>query len=231
MSRLELPKNALNAIGDTFVLSGPIEELEPLATKTTISFTNDALAYTRVLLNEDSNPFQSIIGIWFKIPGSLISGVLGQVRSQLVDLVAELLVDNPLLELPGKAKVDEAVSLHIGTQYNTTIKASNGPMAIGTKAKATTQPSSLPEALKLLDEVRAAASSVGNDIARAELLDAIKVLELEARAESFASTGEIVKKAGRLRQLAETIGAPVLIAATSGAVEAFINLALAGAFG
>lgn len=41
----------------------------------------------------------------------------------------------------------------------------------------------------------------------------------------------MVKRAGRVRQLAEKIGVPSLTAAVGGAVEAAVGIAMAGGFG
>lgn len=166
----------------------------------------------------------------FKIPGSVVAGVLGQVRTQLVDIVAELLADTPLSELPGKEKVDAAVGQHIGSQYNTTIHSANGPTAIGYKAVATAKGLDVDDAIRLLDAVRAATDSI-EESSRAELLEAVEAVKMEVSRGTEANTGEVVKKVGRLRQLADSIGSPMLTAATSGAVEAFTGLALSGAFG
>jgi hypothetical protein len=44
-------------------------------------------------------------------------------------------------------------------------------------------------------------------------------------------TGDVVKKAGKLRVMAARIGIPAVTAAASGAVETVTTLALSGAFG
>ncbi|WP_163544611.1 hypothetical protein [Occultella kanbiaonis] len=134
-SRLQLPASAQECIGEQFLLHQPIEELEKFATQRSLAFTGTGLAYAQHLWNKELGPFQHIVGMSFTLSGSAISGVLGQIRTQLVDVVADLTTDTPLAELPGKEQVDAAVGQHIGTQYNTTIHAASGPTAIGTKAE------------------------------------------------------------------------------------------------
>lgn len=228
--RIELPQKAQKGVPEHFPLRQPVEELERLVTLGDVSFTSAGLAYAQMVWNQElESPFQQIIGMSFTISGSAIAGVLGQIRTQLVDVIADLTASTPLTELPRKDQVDAAVSQHIGTQYNTTIHASNGPTAIGTEARASTKGISLKEAIQLLDGVRAAAEQVpGTD--SAELLRAVE--ELRAAAEHEApETGEVVRKVGKLRAAADKIGLPVLTAAVGGVVEAFTSLAVGGVFG
>jgi hypothetical protein len=228
--RIELPQKAQKGVPEHFLLQQPVEELERLATLGDVSFTSAGLAYAQMVWNQElERPFQRIIGMSFIISGSAIAGVLGQIRTQLVDVIADLTASTPLTELPRKDQVDAAVSQHIDTQYNTTIHASNGPTAIGTEARASTKGISLKEAIQLLDGVRAAAEQVpGTD--SAELLHAVE--ELRATAEQEApETGEVVTKVGKLRAAADKIGLPMLTAAVGGVVETFTSLAVGGAFG
>lgn len=228
--RLQLPVRARAGVPETLPMRQPIEELEALAKETTLTFTSTGLAYAQTVWNAELGPFQQIVGMAFKMPGSVLTGVLGQIRTQLVDVIAELLADSPLTKLPGREKVDAAVGAHIGTQYNTTIHTANGPTAIGTKSEAVVESLSIEFALKLLDAVLAQADAI-KESDRGELLDAVDALREEASRMDQADTGEVMKKAGRLKQLADRVGTPVLLAATTGAVDAFTNLALAGFFG
>ena len=228
--RFQLPAEAQKGVPEQFLLHQPIEELEQLATQKSLSFTGTGLAYARMMWNKELGPFQEITGISFSIPGSVIAGVLGQIRTQLVDVVADLTAETPLSELPRKEQVDAAVGQHIGTQYNTIIHAANGPTAIGTKATAKTEGLTVDDAIRLLEEARVAASDVSDESIRTELLNAIDDLTAEATAIS-PDTGAVVRKAGWLRTLAEGVGIPALSGAVGGAVEALVSLAVSGAFG
>jgi hypothetical protein len=218
-NRLQLPAEAQKGVPESFALQQPVEELESLSTSKSTNFTSTGLAYAQTMWNAELDMFQQITGMSFVLSGSAITGVLGQIRTQLVDIVADLTADTPLTELPGKDQVDAAVSQHIGTQYNTTIQAASGPTAIGAKAHASTHGLSVDDAVKLLDSVRAAAVQI-SDGSRAELLHAVEDLRAVAEQEA-PDTGEVVKKVGRLRAVAEGIGLPVLTAAVGGVVEAF----------
>lgn len=229
-TRLQLPADAQKFVPEQFLLHQPIEELERFATESSISFTGNGLAYAQMLWNKELDAFQEIVGISFIVSGAAIAGVLGQIRTQLVDVIADLTAATPLTELPRKEQVDAAVGQHIGTQYNTTIHAANGPVAIGTKATAKTKGLTVDDAVRLLEEARVAASDVSDEPRRKELLNAIDDLTAEATAAS-PDTGAVVRKAGRLRSLAEGVGIPALSGAVGGAVEALVSLAVGGAFG
>ncbi|MEV5768317.1 hypothetical protein AB0L34_27595 [Micromonospora sp. NPDC052213] len=165
----------------------------------------------------------------FVISGSTLAGILGQIRTKLVDLVADLTIDTPLSELPQKDQVDAAVSHRLGDIYNTTIHGASGPVAIGAQAQASTGGMSVKDALQLLDKVQEVAARTA-ETNRAEVLDA--VAELRTAVESDEpDTGEVVKSGGRLRALVSKIGDAALSDATGKAVQALTDLALNGTFG
>ena len=150
-NRLQLPAEAQKGVPEYMPLHQPVEELEKLSVQKSLSFTGTGLAYAQTMWNKELGPFQQITGMSFSISGAVFAGVLGQIRTQLVDVVADLTADTPLAELPRKEQVDAAVGQYIGTQYNTTIHTANAPTVIGTKAAATSTGLSVGEAILLLD--------------------------------------------------------------------------------
>lgn len=227
--RLQLPVEAREGVPESFPLRQPVEELESLTGTSSVSFTSTGLAYAQTIWNSKLGPFQQILRMSYSLPGSMLTGVLGQIRTQLVDVVADLTAETPLAEMPKKDAVDAAVGQHIGTQYNTTIQAANGPTAIGNRAKVN-EGLSVEDAIKLLEAVQTAAKDVPDDEGRAELLAAVE--DLRAATEQEApDTGDVVKKAGKMRGIAARIGIPAVTAAATGAVETVTTLALSGAFG
>lgn len=230
VDRIQVPSDAREYIPEWLALRQPIDELEKLAGSSSLTFSSSGLAAAQSIWNGQLEMGQQIVGMSYAVSGSVIAGIVGQIRTQLVDLVAELSADTPLSELPGRDQVDAAVSQRIGTQYNTTVHAASGPMAIGNKAEAATQGLTVEDAIKLLDAVQQRAADVGDDGDRFELLDAIAELRAVVE-ESAADTGEVVKKVGRLRAVARGIGNPAVEGAVGGVAEAFISLAMSGAFG
>lgn len=229
-NRLQLPAEAQKGVPESFPLRQPIEELESLARNPSISFSSAGLSYAQAIWNDKLGPFQQILSMSYSLPGSILTGVLGQIRTQLVDVVADLTLETPLAELPRKQAVDAAMGQHIGTQYNTTIHTANGPTAIGFKAKAMAEGLGVDDALKLLDLVQSAAKGVSDEESRSDLIAAVEELR-EATQQEVPNTGDVVKKAGKLNTIAARIGVPAVTAAVSGAVETLTTLALSGAFG
>lgn len=229
-NRLQLPSKPRECIGEEFLLPQSVEELAQLATHKSLSFTGTGLAYAQHLWNEELGPFQQIVGMSFTLSGSAIAGVLGQIRTQLVDMVADLTADTPLTQLPRKEQVDAAVGQRIGAQYNTTINSPTGPLAVGQGATAASTGLSLEDALRVLDAVRAAAETVTEQDSKEQILAAVEDLRSEAQA-SAPDTGAVVRKTGRLKAVAADVGNATLTAAVGGAVEAFTSLAIGGAFG
>ena len=227
ITRHQLPQAAWEYVPEDFPFKQPIEELEQLAAKGSLSFTSPGLSMAQDIWNAKLDMFQNIVGMHYTMTGSVLSGILGQVRTKLVDLIADLTTSTPLAELPKKDQVDAAVTHRLGDIYNTTIQSANGPVAIGAKAKANSEGLNVDDALRLLEQVQQAAVGV-DDTELAELLEA--VAELRAAVEQEApDTGDVVKKVGKLRAIADKIGVASVSAAAGGAAQALIELAVSGA--
>lgn len=226
ISRFELPSAAIEGVPEELHLREAVEELESYLAMPTLAFTHNSLVYAQMVWNEELDEYQQVTGLHFETTTSAIAGILGRIRTQLFDVVADLTSTTPMSELPRKDQVDAAVGQHIGTQYITTIHAANGPTAIGSGAEAKAKRLSIEDALKLLDAVREASSEVDESH---ELIEAVEDLRREV-ASAAPDTGAVIRKAGRLKSVAAKIGNGALIAATGGAVEAFTGLALSGVF-
>lgn len=231
IDRFNLPANALEFVPEFMVLRQPVETLERQMLQSSLAFQSPGLSYAQALMNDESDEFQQITGLSYVMAGSALTGVVGQVRTKLVDLVADLTADTPPTALPDKKQVDEAVSRRVGDVYNTTIHATSGPVAVGAKAKAKSEGLSVAEVLELLDGLKATVQVelAGADFA-AEVLEALADLRDELAAES-PDTGEAVKKAGRLRKLGSKLGGAAVVAATEGAAGAVAELAMSGVLG
>jgi hypothetical protein len=225
---MNLPQEARNYVPEEFPFRQPVEELEQFAVTKRLSVSLPGLSYARMIWNRQLGPFQSIHGLSYVMTGSALVGILGQIRTQLVDVNADLTADTPLTDLPRREQVDAAVTQHIGQFYATTIETAEGAIAIGTRTSATAEGLSVEDALKLLDDVRAVAEGAAwADVD--ELLAAVQ--ELRGAVEhDEPDTGEVVKKAGRLRILADKVGVAAITAATSSATGALIEMAASGAF-
>lgn len=232
ISRFQLPQEAWKYVPETMSFKQPVEELEQMAGQESLSFSSPGLSMAQTIWNRQLGPFQSINGLSYTMSGSVIAGMVGQIRTQLVDVIADLTADTPMSELPSKGQVDAAVSEHIGasTVYNTTINAASGPVAIGAEAQAQAQGLTVEDVIGLLDTVQRLAASGIEEADQAEILEAVADLRA-ALSKETPDTGEVVKKAGRLRSLGAKIGGASMMGATEGAASALIAMAMSGAFG
>lgn len=155
VATLQLPIKAQTAIDDTLPLYQLIEESEKIVVQKSVPFTEPELAYAQHVWNEELPRLQEAVNMNFTASDPLFARALSQIRTQLVDLVANATAGTPLSELPREELVDAAVDTYIGTQYNTTIHATNGPTAIGDRAKAKSEGLSVA-----VDDLRAKVEAV-----------------------------------------------------------------------
>lgn len=229
IDRLQIPEEARQYVPETIPLRQGVDELERTASQDSVRFTSPGLAVAQSIWTQQLGMFQSVEGIRYVMSGSAFVGILGEIRTALIDMVAELTASTPLSELPSKAQVDDAVTRYVGDVYNTTIQGATGPLAIGDGAKAKSDGLSVGEVLQLLDGLNAVVEMhcpEGED----EILEAVAELRAELASEQ-PDTGEVVKKAGRLRTLVGKIGGATLVASTEGAVGSIVQLAMSGALG
>lgn len=228
---LQLPGDAHDDLPPELTFAQPIEELEQLSKQESMSFRTGPLSLAEIRWNRQLGAFQQVMNLRYTVPGSAIAGIIGQVRTNLVEIVADLTADTPLTELPRKDQVDAAVAHRIGPGggdvYNTTIQQADGPVAIGAKAQAVTEGLSVEDALKLLDKVQEMASQAD---AAGELVAAVADLRATLDQDT-PDTGEVVKKVGKMRAVADKLGVAAVTAATSSAATALTELAVTGAFG
>lgn len=232
IDRLQLPERAHEYVKDALVLRQPIEELERLANEKSITMRTPALSYAERLWNAQLGPFQSVMNLRYSMSPSAFSGVIGQVRTKLVDIVADLTAGTPLEELPATARVDAAVRErigHVGDVYNTNIHHPAGPTAIGSNATAKTEGLSLREVLMLLEMVQKAISETPAN-KRVEAEEALAGLRDVVQQEQ-PDTGEVVRRTGMLRSAVDKLGSAAASAATTRAATTLTDMALNGAFG
>lgn len=109
-------------------------------------------------------------------------------------------------------------------------RAAPSGVAIGTDAQAKTEGLTVEDVMRLLDAVQVAAASDVEEAHQTEVLEAVADLRV-ALSKEAPETGEVVKKAGRLRSLGARIGGASMMAATEGAASALMEMAMSGAFG
>ena len=229
IDRHALPQESWQYVPEELMLRQPIEELQELSTQKRVKFSSSGLSYAQTVWNSQLGPWQNVVNLSYVLAGSTITGILGQIRTQLIDVIGDLTAETPLSELPGKAQVDAAVSHHIGQVYNTTIHEATGPLAIGTHASSSNEGITVEHALKLLDAVRQAAEETQETRNTRDLMKALEDLR-ETLDQESADTGDVVKKVGKLRMVANSLGVAAVTAATSSAATTITEMAMNGAF-
>lgn len=229
---LQLPAEAREHMPDHLACTQPIEELEELAKRKAVSVRAGHLSYSEMVWNSKLGPFQQVMNLRYSMTGSVFTGLVGQVRTKLVDIVADLTAGVPLTELPPPARVDEVMRERVGRVgdvYNTNVNQPTGPIAVGKEATAKTEGVTLAEVLALLSDVQrtlaATPSSADRDEADNALVELRKVVDQER-----PDTGEVVRRTGRLRTAIGRLGNSGATAATSRAAEALTDMAMNGQF-
>ena len=128
----QLPKIARDKILNEVILFQPIEELEKMAmsSKDSASLTKSGFADLAALWTSELPRFQEILSIYYKVSTVTIAGVVGRVRTTLVELVSELIATVPANELPSRSQVDRAVHIHVQGKKNTVSLAQESPSAV-----------------------------------------------------------------------------------------------------
>lgn len=223
-SHYTLSREATRLMPEKMSITHGIEELEVLAKSHTVSLIDSSIIYAGHVITRE-NEFFEIMDIHWEVSGSTLLGMVGKVRTQMVEIIAELTSALPLDELPSKSSVDNAVNQYIHTQINTTIDESSGPVAIGENAKAISKGMGLDDVLNLLDQISNDAQKSEADTALKE--EFLEVLEdFRSEIKSVKPTEEVVEKANRLGTLAKSIGLSGFAAATSGTFESLAEFAI-----
>ena len=210
----------------------PIEELEQLAKGKSVAMRTGHLSYSEMVWNSKLGPFQQVMNLRYAMTGSVFTGLVGQVRTKLVDIVADLTAGVPLTELPATARVDEVMRDrvgHVGDVYNTSVTNPAGPTAVGRIATVKADGMTVDDLIELLAEVQRILAAAPASADRDEADNA--VLELrEAIEQDEPDTGEVVRRTGRLQAAITRLGNAGATAATSRAAEALTDMALNGDF-
>lgn len=232
IDRLNLPQETHEYVKDSMPLRQPIEELERLATEKSITFRSGALSYAETVWNSQLGPYQQVMNLRYTLSSSAFAGVVGQVRTKLVDIVADLTAGAPITELPATARVDAVMRErvgHVGDVYNTSINQPTGPTAVGSESTAKTEGLTVADVLALLAQVQQAISNAPANDERTEAEAALVELR-EVVEQGEPDTGEVVRRTGRLRSAVSKLGNVAATTATTRAAGALTDMAMNGTF-
>lgn len=233
VTRSQVPKAAREYVSEYVPFGQPVEELALMSERKDMKFGNNGLAMAQSVWNQELGPFQQIVSMAYTVPGAVLAGVVGQVRTNLVELIADLTTGLADDEMPSTSRVDAAVQeriLHVGDTYNGPVvhNSGAGPVAVGANASATSG-FTVAQILELLDGLIGAARDVPGW--EQEEFDRALVEVREAIAVPAPDTAVVMRRTGRLKETAEKLGTSGLSAAVSSAVSAIVGQALTGGFG
>lgn len=134
ITRLQIPENARKFVPEFLNFNQPLEELEGLAKQDSTRFANPSLHLAANIWNRELPLGQQITDLRYIFSDAVFQGIIGKIRTSLVELIAELTAVSPLKELPQNDSIDKILEIIIKpAQQNITnnITGSNNQIAIG----------------------------------------------------------------------------------------------------
>ena len=161
-----VPKDLRHFVPDTADFRQPIDALEREAASTsaTLTYGNHGFAALATRWTAQLPAFQRVTAVYFTATPSTLAGLVGHIRTNLVELVADMTQDLPFDSLPEKEKVDSVVTQHIHgdyTSYVTSMKSNNGVVGQGASVTQTQNNGVLAD--ELVDLTQAVRNALGHD--------------------------------------------------------------------
>ncbi|MGV9752693.1 AbiTii domain-containing protein [Nocardia farcinica] len=222
ISRFAAPQEAREFIPETLPFRQPVEELAALNGSNRIGF--EGLAFAASAWNK-ALPFgQEIVQLYYMTSDSAMTGMLGTVRTTLLEMVLDMTQDVPLDQLPSRNQVDAAVQVHVhgGTrdQYNLRVDTNHGVVGQGMGSTQNQHNGTDSGLQQSIEAIRAALREVEDPDDRSAVTQAVDDFE-EAVDEGDPET--VRRRGGMLRRLAASIGNMALTAAVNEGVQAAVG--------
>lgn len=221
LSSLQVPTDLRQYVPEKVYLRQPIEELAQMSASdkaTTMSaegFPIAAVLWTQQL----DNMFQRIDSLYYRILPSTIAGLVGLVRTTLVEIVIDLAKDVPLESLPSKAKVDSVVQVHVGSKdsYQVSVGTNQGIVGQGPASTQIQNNSAPVELTALLSQMRDALAEVEDPEKRSDAEQALDDFD-EAVSEEDPKPEKIKRRSRALERVSTAIGTAFMTQAAKDAV-------------
>lgn len=231
ISRYQIPSDLRDFVPEKIDFRQPVEELSQLAASSRSSqkMSRGGFSLLAAEWSKKLDMFQSISSIYYEVSTSAIAGMVGMIRTTLVEIVIELAKDVPLDSLPSKEEVDGAVHLHINSNSDNSINIAGSNSGIVGQGAGSTQiqnNSAPTELTAVIDKLRAALDTIDDDDQRADAEQAIDDFEDSASADN--PEAEKVKRRWRIiERVGTALGSAVLTEAVkqgAPAVTDFLQL-------
>ncbi|MEU3015624.1 hypothetical protein [Nocardia asteroides] len=223
VSRFAAPTDARRYIPDLVSFRQPVEDIAATAADGSTRLVVESLAFAQTAWNEQLPFGQDIHQIYYKVSAAALTGLLGTVRTTLLEMVLDMSQDVPLDQLPTRRQVDAAVQFHVHgarDQYNVNVGANPGVLGVGPGSTQTQNNISDPGLQANIAAIRDALAEVEDPDERAAIAQSVDDFE-EAVA---GGDPETVRRRGRmLDRLAAGVGNVALTTAVSEGVQAAIG--------
>ncbi|ORM36992.1 hypothetical protein [Williamsia sp. 1135] len=205
ISKLHVPERLWEHVPDSLNLRQSIDEIEQMAEGTssyTFSTPGMLMASSGWTHDLGEAPFRVIENLYFSCSGAQLRGVVGAVRTVLVDMVGDLTADLPMASLPTKETVDAAVNVNVygnGDHNHVEVGGNANALNVGTGAtqnigNTTTNPA-LSEVTQAITALRTELAGISDEDDRADAEHALTEFE-EAVTEENPDESKI-RRAGR----------------------------------
>ncbi|OZE37273.1 MULTISPECIES: hypothetical protein [unclassified Rhodococcus (in: high G+C Gram-positive bacteria)] len=225
ISVLQVPRPCRDAFPDQVEFRQSVEELVEMAnsSESSIPIMLSAFPAIAAFWSNELPMFQQIHRIYYHVSRSTLSGMVGVVRTTLVELVADITSGLPVDELPSKGRVDAAVSVNVfgGSQdsYNVKVGTNSGVIGQGTgSSQKQTFGVTAPELTAFISQLRIAASELPDESDRADIEHAVDDFE-SAVSEDSPDLLVVDSRMRMLRRLGSAVGGAFLGAVSSEAAE------------
>ncbi|CDZ90271.1 hypothetical protein QM787_26385 [Rhodococcus ruber] len=220
ISALQIPQKYREFLPERVSFKQSVEELEAMATAddSSLKVTMQGLPAIAAWWSNDLPMFQGIRALYYQVGRASLAGMVGRVRTTLVEMVADMTKDVPMNELPSKNQVDSAVQVNVygsQDQYTTHVGTNSGVIGQGTGSQQTqtnngVSPGQLSE---LIAQMRSALGEVVDDDDRAEVEQAID--DFEEAVTSDAEPEKVRRRARVLQRVGSAVGGALLSAAVA----------------
>jgi len=231
ISPLQIPATLREHIPESMQFKQPVDELEQLAASSDDSLRIGSQGFPALaaMWSQELPMFQDVQALYWRVSTSTLAGMLGMVRTTLVEMVVDMTHDVPYDGLPTKSQVDSAVQVHVhgpGDHYQVTVGTNSGVIGQGAGSTQTQHAGVTPADLaQLIVKMRDALAEVTDPDDRSDVEQAIDDFE-EAVSEDDPEPEKVQRRSRALNRIASAVGGAILVTAASEGTQAAI-----GAFG
>ncbi|MGW0006101.1 AbiTii domain-containing protein [Nocardia grenadensis] len=187
ISLLQLPED-VRRLSESVPFIQSLEELEGLAgaQSSQLRYVHESLSL--LVRSTPVPPFTRVEEAYCLVTPAAVAGMVGRIRTTLVEMVAEMTRDIPFDDLPSRSQVDRAVQVNLQgsrDQYHVSVRNNSGVIGQGAGSSQSQHVQHAnPELNQLFAQLRAAVSDIDNEDDRMDAERAIDDFEDAVNQES-----------------------------------------------